>query len=177
VDALLPLAYDELHTLADQFMRQERPDHTLPPTALINEAYLRLSKQKSVRWRNREHFLAIAAQAMRRVLVDHARAHKREKRGGERRSVPLEDTMLLTTGPTVDLLSLDAALDSLRAINSAHAAVVELRFFGGLSIADTAKVMGASTATVERHWRCARAWLFKALKNGHTNPAPEDADG
>jgi len=174
VDTLLPEAYEELHTLAEGYMRQERPDHTLRPTALINEAYMRLAGRESARWKDRSQFLAVAAQAMRRVLVDHAKYHQRKKRTGDRKRMPLHDTMLLCEERNIDVLALDEALSDLQTINPEHARLVELRFFAGLTIEETAKTLGVSTSSVERTWRCARAWLFRRLSKGDTHLAESD---
>ena len=157
-------------------MRQERTDHTLQPTALIHEAYLRLARRESVHWENRAHFLAAAAQAMRRILVDHGKHHGRAKRGGARKKTPFHETLLLCQGPTPDLLALDEALAQLAQINPERARLVELRFFAGLTIHETAEVLGVSTASVERHWRCARAWLYHRLTKGDTQAAGGDED-
>src|SRR5271170_1817057 len=139
-DRLLPLVYAELHRLATSYMRRERKDHTLQPTALINEAYMRLAKE-DLDWQNREHFIGVAAQVMRRVLVDHARAHKAKIRGGELRRVELEEGLAISEDRTVEMLTLDEALNRLTEVNPRQARVVELRYFGGLSIEQIAAVL------------------------------------
>lgn len=162
-EQLFPLVYDELRKLARSHLRRERPDHTLQPTALVNEAYLRLIDQKRVQWQSRAHFFGIASQMMRRILVDHARARKADRRGGGARNLTLEDEV--TPGDTrdVDLIALDDALEALAALDPSGARVVELRYFGGLTIEETAEVLGTSASTVKREWRAARTWLFREL--------------
>lgn len=163
VDALLPLVYDELRRLAEHHLQSERPDHTLQATALVHEAYLRLIDQTRVQWRNRAHFFAVAAQAIRRILVDHARMKQRAKRGGGWQRIELDDQSPVDAEPTVDLISLDTALTALADKHPDKAHVVEMRFFGGLSSEETAQVLGVSTRTVERRWQYARAWLYRAM--------------
>jgi RNA polymerase sigma factor (TIGR02999 family) len=165
LDALMPLVYGELHRQASRYLNRERPDHTLQTTALINEAYLRLVDQKEVKWQNRAHFFAIAAQAMRRILVDHARTKHREKRGGDAEKVSLTDAGMAVSGETinVDLIALDDALNKLARMDEQKARIVELRYFSGLSVKETAAVMEVSTDTVERHWTMAKAWLLREL--------------
>ena len=158
--ALLPLVYAELRRRAGNYMRHERDGHTLQPTALVHEAYLRLVNQQ-VRWQNRAHFFAIAAQAMRRILVDHARRHHRAKREGIH--IPLDDIDLPAAVRDIDLLALDRALDQLARRDAQQSRIVELRYFGGLSIEETAKVLGISAATVKRDWTMARAWLHQQI--------------
>lgn len=158
--------YGELRELAQRLMRGESPGHTLQPTALVHEAYLRLTEQDRVHWRNRNHVLGVAAQLMRRVLVDHARAHKAAKRGGAETRVPLDEAVASVTGGSVDLLDLDDALNHLAELDPRQARIVDLRYFGGLSIEDTAEVMSLSPATVKREWQMARAWLHRALRPG-----------
>jgi RNA polymerase sigma-70 factor, ECF subfamily len=160
-DQLLPLVYAELRELAARLLRHERADHTLQPTALVHEAYLRLVDQRVGTWENRAHFLGIAAQAMRRILVDHARRRSATKRRGAR--VTLDDAVAPSTGPSVDLLEIDAALSRLAELDPRQAQVVELRFFGGLSVEETAAVLGVGSATVKRDWTVARAWLHREL--------------
>lgn len=174
---LSPLVYKELHSLAEAYMRQERTDHTLQPTALIHEAYLRLAGEESGNWQNRAHFFAVAAQAMRQILVNHAKHRHRAKRGGGRKREPFRETLLFWEGQGLDLVALDEALAQLAAINPEHARLVELRFFGGLTIQETAEVLGISTAGVERHWRSARAWLYRRLTKGDTRPGGRHRDG
>jgi RNA polymerase sigma factor (TIGR02999 family) len=163
LDKLLPQIYAELRRLASSYLRRERPDHTLQATALVHEAFIRLIDQRAVRWQNRAHFFGIAAQAMRRILVDHARAHSAEKRGSGERPVSLDEVVALVGAPSVDLLALDEALTRLTAIDPQQSRVVELRFFGGLTIEETAEVMDVSPATVGREWTLAKAWLYAEL--------------
>jgi RNA polymerase sigma factor (TIGR02999 family) len=168
VGRLLPIIYEELHALAQAYMRQERPDHTLQPTALLNEAYVRLVGQPASNLKDHTHFLAVAARTMRQVLVDHARRHRCNKRGGDRQRSPLEEVVLMTENRAVDVLALDDALSELATVNPDHVRVVELRFFAGLTIDETARALGMSTATVERAWQSARAWLYRQLTKGDT---------
>ena len=165
LDNLMPLVYDELRRQASRFLRKERPGHTLQPTALIHEAYLKLIDQTQVRWQNRSHFFAIAAQAMRRILVDHAKNRKREKRGGAAENLPIEyaETVAASDGKSVDLVALDEALTKLAEFDPRQAQVVELRYFSGLSIDETAEVLGISNATVRREWNMAKAWLHTQI--------------
>jgi RNA polymerase sigma factor (TIGR02999 family) len=165
LDKLMPLVYDELHRLAHRYMSRERPDHTLQTTALVHEAYLRLVDQTKVRWQNRAHFFGIAAHVMRQILMQHARRHHAAKRGGARSSVSLEDAVGLSNEPAVDLIALDEALTSLAAYDSQKSRIVELRFFGGLTVDETAEVLGLSPRTVKREWRVAKAWLYNQLRN------------
>jgi RNA polymerase sigma factor (TIGR02999 family) len=167
LDRLLPHIHDELRKLAAGYLRRERPDHTLQPTALVNEAFLKLIDQRAVKWQNRAHFFGIAAQAMRRILVDHARAHAADKRGGGVRKVPFDDASVSSLPMDVDLIALDEALTRLAAIDPQQSRVVELRFFGGLTMEETAEVMRISPATIGREWRMAKAWLSAEL----TRPA------
>jgi RNA polymerase sigma factor (TIGR02999 family) len=160
---LLPQIHDELRKLAASYLRKERPDHTLQPTALVNEAFLKLVDQRAARWQNRAHFFGIAAQAMRRILVDHARAHAASKRGGAMRKVPLDDARVGGRAMDVDLLALDEALTRLAALDPQQSRIVELRFFGGLTMEESAEVMRISPATVGREWRMAKAWLSAEL--------------
>jgi RNA polymerase sigma factor (TIGR02999 family) len=163
-EALLPLVYKELRHLAARHLRQERRGHTLQPTALVHEAYLRLSGLREVQLENRAHFFGTAARVMRRVLVDHARKHRAKKRGGAEAPVTLED--VAAPAPLeghLDMEALDAALNALEAIAPDKAKVVELRYFGGLSVEQTAEYLGISPATVKRHWAFARAWLLRRL--------------
>lgn len=163
--SLFSLVYDELRRLARSALRHERPDHTLQPTALVHEAYLRLADQPESRWENRAHFLAVAARAMRRILVDHARGHKAIKRGSGDARFALQDvaTSAVDPGQDLDLVILDEALARLSAIDPRQARIVELRFFGGLSVEETATAVGASTRTVKRDWHLARAWLKREM--------------
>jgi RNA polymerase sigma-70 factor (ECF subfamily) len=164
VNQILPHIYDELRRLAGGYLRRERSDHTLQPTALVHEAYMKLIDQKHVRWQNRAHFFGIAAQVMRRILMDHARKHKAEKRGGEADKLPLEEEILVvSTESSNRLLALDDALRTLAELDPQKARIVELRYFGGLSIEETAEVMGVSVPTINRQWRMAKAWLYGQL--------------
>ncbi len=162
-ETLLPLVYGELHRLAKSYMRRERPDHTLQATALINEAYLRLARD-DVDWQNREHFIGLAAHVMRRVLVDYARAHKAEMRGGGLQKVELEEGLAISPERTDEVLLLDEALGRLAEVNPRQARVVELRYFGGLSVEQIAGVLGIASRSVKRDWAVARVWLFKELR-------------
>ncbi|HZI63383.1 MAG TPA: sigma-70 family RNA polymerase sigma factor [Thermoanaerobaculia bacterium] len=166
-EMLLPLVYQELRRQAARSLRRERPDHTLRPTDLVHEAYLRLVGQHGG-WRNRRQFFAVAAQMMRRILVDHARARARAKRAGGWARVPLDEAGQLGVYATtdVDLLALEEALDELAQIDPQRCRLVELRFFAGLSVDDTADVLGVSPSTVDRDWRVAKAWLFRRLQQG-----------
>ena len=159
---LLPLVYQELHRLAQSYMRRERPDHTLQPTALIHEAYLRLAGQ-DVDWKNREHFIGVAAHVMRRVLVDHARAHRASVRGGDRRRVDLEEGVAVSAERSDEVLLVDAALERLAKTNLRQARVVELRYFGGLSMEEIAAVLSISLRSAKRDWSLARIWLFQEI--------------
>jgi len=160
---LMDAVYGELRRLARGYLRRERPDHSLPPTALVHEAYLKLVDQRRVRWQSRAQFFAIAAHVMRRILVDHARARGAEKRGAGGR-VNLEGIDAETGPPNVDMLDLDAALEELALIDPRQSRLVELRFFGGLTVNETAVVLGVAPITVKRDWALARAWLFRALR-------------
>ena len=163
LERLVPHIHRELRKLAAGYLRRERPDHTLQPTALVNEAFLKLIDQRVVKWQNRAHFFGIAAQAMRRILVDHARTHAAEKRGGGVRKVPLDDANMVGRTVDVDLLALDEALTRLAAIDPQQSRIVELRFFGGLTMDEAAEVMRISPATIGREWRIAKAWLSAEL--------------
>ncbi len=160
---LLPLVYNELRALAQSYLKQERPDHTLQATALVHEAYMKLIKQEDVEWQNRAHFFGVAAQAIRRILVDHARHHQREKRGGDRQRVHLNEDVALEDHSDLDLLALDEAMDKLADFHERASRVVELRFFGGLSREEVAEFLGISLRTVSDDWRMARAWLRREL--------------
>ena len=164
LDELLPLVYDELHKQARRYLRRERQDHTLQTTALIHEAYLKLIDQKNVDWQNRTHFFAIAAQMMRRILVDHARTKHRDKRGGDDVKLPLDEAILLVVNEkNVDLMALDEALNRLEKIDEQQTRVVELRYFSGLSLEETAEALKISRATAARDWAMAKAWLHREL--------------
>ena len=151
--------YTELRALAARYLHRERKNHTLQPTALVHEAYLKLIGQTHVDWQGRTHFLAIAARAMRQILVDHARRHTAPKRGGNRHRIALDDNLLIKSDRNVDLLAVEDALTKLTKLDPRQAKMLELRFFGGLNIADVAKVMGTSKRSVEREWTMVRAWL------------------
>jgi RNA polymerase sigma-70 factor, ECF subfamily len=161
---LVPLVESELRRLAGVYMARERPGHTLQPTALVNEAFLRLVDAQGVRWHGRAHFFGIAARLMRRVLVDHARARGFQKRGGGAEAVPLETTILVSRAPDVALLDLDRALDALAEVDERKARVVEMRFFGGMTLEETAGALSISVDTVKRDWRLAKLWLLKTLR-------------
>ena len=163
-EALIPVVYDELRRLARRHLRHERADHTLQSAALVNEAYLRLARQEPPQWQNRAHFFGVAAQMMRHILVDHARYRLAAKRGGGAPRLTLEVDVALEQRADVDLIALDAALEKLAALDSQQSRLIELRFFGGLSIEETAVVMGVSPATVKREWMTARAWLRREMK-------------
>jgi RNA polymerase sigma factor (TIGR02999 family) len=162
-ERLLPLVYDELRRLAGAYMRRERPGHTLQPTALVHEAYLRLVDQQRVDWRNRAQFVGVAAMMMRRVLLNHARARAAAKRGPEAERVPLTVAGQILHRPAVEVLALHEALDRLAALDPRKSQVVELKFFGGLTTDEIAHALGLSTATVEREWSFARAWLYDGM--------------
>jgi RNA polymerase sigma factor (TIGR02999 family) len=162
LDQLVPLVYDELRRLAQHYLRRERPGHTLQTSALVNEAFLRLIDQQ-VSWQNRAHFFGVSARLMRRVLVDYARERRTEKRGGEQMRLELDEALDIAEARDADLIALDDALNSLAEIDPQQSRVVELRYFGGLTIAETAEALGISTATVEREWNMARAWLRREL--------------
>lgn len=165
LDELMPLVYAELHRQAAQYLRRERQDHTLQTTALINEAYLKLIDQRHVNWESRTHFFAIAAQAMRRILVDYAKTRNREKRGGSAENLPLEEALQVQAKEekSVDLIALDKALMRLAAIDKQQARVVELRYFADLSLEETAEALHISRATAARDWSMAKAWLLREL--------------
>jgi len=166
VDEVLPLVYEELRAIATRYMRRERPNHTLQATALVHDAFLNLVDQTRVEWQDRAHFFAIASQAMRRILVDHARARAAARRGGGVRAVSLDETVVLGSEPPLgpeDLLSLDAALSDLAVLDPRQARIIELRYFAGLTVEETAETAGISPATVKREWALARAWLHRRL--------------
>jgi RNA polymerase sigma factor (TIGR02999 family) len=166
LERLIPIVYDELRRIAARYLRREREGHTLQPTALVHEAYLRMSEQQDVHWQNRAHLLGCAAQVMRNILVDHARAHRAGKRGGGVNTRTLSAAALLPQERALDLVALDDALRALEAIDPVRGRVVELRYFGGLSIGETAEVLGVAPATVKRHWTTARAWLRREMSRG-----------
>lgn len=165
LNQLLPAVYDELRRLADSFMRKERVGHTLQPTALVHEAYLRMIDQREVNWQNRAHFFSIAAETMRRILVNHAHSHNAAKRGGAATRLSIDEAVSLPETQEVDVVLLDEALKRLAEFDPDQAKIVELRFFGGLTVKEVAEVTGISTATVEREWRTAKAWLQNQITN------------
>jgi RNA polymerase sigma-70 factor, ECF subfamily len=165
IDELLPLVYKELRRLAAFYLRQERSDHTLQATALVHEAYLRLVDQKKLCWQNRSQFFAMAAQMMRRILVDHARHHHRHKRGGHQHRIPLDEALAFSEERAAHLIALDDTLQRLARLYPRKSQVVELRYFGGLSVDEAAEVLQISKPTVMRDWDFAKAWLYQELKN------------
>jgi RNA polymerase sigma-70 factor (ECF subfamily) len=171
LDALLPLVYEELRRLAARYMRHERDGHTLQATALVNEAYLRLIEVKQVEWQNRAHFFAMAARLMRRILVDAARSRGYQKRGGGAPMLPLDEALVVPTGPTTDLVALDEALIALAAVDPRKSQVVEMKFFGGLNLDETAEALHVSRDTVKRDWKMAKLWLLRELSGGSANDA------
>ena len=168
LDRLTPIVYEELRRLASHYMRGERPGHSLQATALVNEAYVRLVDYKGMKWQNRAHFLAVSAQLMRRILVDHARRHNL-KRGGGVPHVSLDETAIVGGDQSADLVALDDALDALARFDPRKVQVVEMRFFGGLSVEETAEVLKVSSVTVMRDWSTAKAWLYRELTGSTTN--------
>lgn len=165
LDRLIPMVYGELRRLAHMYMAHEKPDHTLRTTALVNEAYLRLAGLKRMQWQDRVHFFAVSATVMRRVLVEFARSRRSRKRGGDVREVELDEAAIAPIKPDADLVALDDALTALAAIDPREAKVVELRFFGGLTVDETAEVLGISDKTVMREWEMARVWLLHEVKH------------
>ena len=163
LDKLTPLVHDELRRLAHIYMSRERPGHTLQTTALVNEAYLRLVDQKHSQWQNRAHFFAVASRVMRHILIDHARQQVRAKRGGKTQPISLDEAAVMSPERAADLLALDEALVKLATIDARRSRVVELRYFGGLNIDETAEVLKITPTTVSRDWRWAKAWLYKAV--------------
>ncbi|HXW90540.1 MAG TPA: sigma-70 family RNA polymerase sigma factor [Terriglobales bacterium] len=163
---LMPLVYEQLRAAARRYMAQERPGHTLQTTALIHETYLRLVNVRQVKWQDRAHFLAVCAQLMRRILIDFARSRGYKKRGGAIPHVNFDEAMLVTAKPDLDLLALDDALDRLAQVDERKSRVVELRFFGGLGVKETAEVMKVSPETVMRDWKLAKVWLLRELSGG-----------
>ena len=166
VEELLPLIYDELRRLAGGYLRRERVGHTLEATAVVHEAYLRLVDQTRVQWQNRAQFFGVAASLMRRILVDYARNHGANKRGGGVEKISLEDGLVASADRSAELVAVHDALETLAQVDPLKSRIVELRFFGGLSIEETAEVLNSSTATINRQWRMAKAWLYGQLKNG-----------
>jgi RNA polymerase sigma-70 factor (ECF subfamily) len=171
LERLLPLVNSELRKLAKRYMRRENPGHSLETSALVNEAYLRLIDQRDVQWQNRAHFFGIAAQLMRRILIDHARKAQYQKRGGGAHRVTLDETVAVTEDRAAELLALDEALDKLTAMDARKGRIVELRFFGGLTEEETAEVIGVSLPTVQRDLRLAKAWLRRMLTDESNNEA------
>ncbi len=171
VEQLLPIVYAEMRRLASAYLREERSGHTLQPTALVHEAFIKLVGQESPGWRDAGQFFGVAAQAMRRILVDHARTKKAAKRGGGRSATPLDETVNLLEERALDLVALDEALTELRDLDERKGRVVELRFFAGLTIEDTAQALGVTTRTVERDWTLAKAWLRGRVTRGVTDDA------
>ena len=160
---LLEIVHSELRKQAARYLRRERQNHTLQPTALVNEAFIKLIDQRHVRWQNRAHFFGVAAQAMRRIVIDHARTKNRVKRGGVQQAVTLDEAMIAGESRSIDVLALDEALDRLAGLDERQARIVELRYFAGLSVEETAEVTALSPATVKREWAMARAWLHAEL--------------
>jgi RNA polymerase sigma factor (TIGR02999 family) len=171
LDLLVPVVYQELRRLANYYMSRERPGHTLQTSALVNEAYMRLVDYRDMRWQNRAHFFAVAAQAMRRILVDHARKRHFAKRGGSAVKVSFDETAIVSREQDANLVALDDALTSLEELDPRKSRIVELRYIGGLNIEETAEVLDISPATVQREWRAAKAWLYRAIKEGTADEA------
>ncbi len=165
LDQMLPLVYGELKKLASYQLRRERSNHTLQPTALVHEAYLRLINQREVDWRDRAHFFGLASQMMRRILVNHALANKAEKRGGSEVKLSLDEVINFSSQPGVELAHLDDALNRLEKLDPQQSRIVEMRFFGGLTVEEVAEVMSISSTTVKREWRVAKAWLYEQIVN------------
>lgn len=165
-DRLFPLVYDELKRIAARYFGHERSDHTLQPTALVHEAFLRLVDQTKVKWESRAHFMAVAATMMRRILVDYARAHEAQRRGGQWQRVVLEDSMISTDASVIDYLALEKALGALTELDARQARIVEMRFFGGMTVEEIAGVEGLSAPTVKRYWSSAKAFLRRELTQG-----------
>jgi RNA polymerase sigma factor (TIGR02999 family) len=170
LDELIPLVYDELRRVAGRYMRRESQDHTLQTSALVNEAYLRLVDQRSVQWQNRAHFFGVAAQLMRRILVDHARSRSRAKRGGGAQMVSLDEQAVMSK-EVAEVIALDEALKTLAEMDLRKSQIVEMKFFGGLTNEEVAEVLKVTSRTVEREWRKAKAWLNRAINKGETNEA------
>lgn len=177
LDKLLPLVHAELRRIAQRQMRQERSGHTLQATALVNEAYLRLAGDQQLQWRDRAHFFAVCAQVMRHILIDHARSRGREKRGGGVVQVSLNDALLVADDQIADILALDEALSALERMDPQKARLVELRYFAGLTVEETAEVLNTSPRTVRREWRRARAWLYRMMGEGTADETRPMATG
>jgi RNA polymerase sigma factor (TIGR02999 family) len=169
LEKLLPMVYDELHRLAKRHIGRERPGHTLQTSALVNEAYLRLIDQRNVQWQNRTQFFSIASRLMRRILVDHARSRLYAKRGGGVQRVSLDEAAVVSIARSAELVALDEALTNLAAFDFRKSQVVEMRFFGGLSVEEIANVVGVSPVTVMRDWSTAKAWLYRAMEKGNAS--------
>lgn len=163
LDKLTPLVYDELRRIAHRYVQRERDGHTLQTTALVNEAYLRLAGQQKIEWQSRAHFFAVTAQVMRHVLIDHARRRHYAKRGGDLQQIPLDDAAMMSQHRAAELVALDEALNELAKLDPRKSRVVELRYFGGLSLEETSEVLEVSLMTVRRDWRAAKAWLYKEV--------------
>lgn len=165
VNEVFPLIYDELKKLANNYLRNERGNHTLQPTALVHEAYMKLVDHTRMNWQNRAHFIGMAATMMRQILIDHARKHRASKRGGEAENLSLEESIVIVSDEkSIDLIALDEALKDLAKFDEFKSRLVELRYFGGLSVEETAEVLDVSEITVKRHWRLAKAWLAETIK-------------
>jgi RNA polymerase sigma-70 factor, ECF subfamily len=176
---LVPLVYEELRRLAAGRLRQERPDHTLQATALVHEAYMKLAAQNDAKWQNRAQFFGVASQAMRRILVDYARGQQRIRRGGKQQKLSLDDVVLVSTERTEEVLTVHESLSRLEKFDARQVRIVELRYFGGLTVEEIAEVVGISTKTVMREWQVAKAWLYGDLKDrygDHTGPVGQDKE-
>ena len=171
---LVPLVYEELRRLAARRLRHERPDHTLQATALVHEAYMKLATQRDAKWQNRAQFFGVASQVMRRILVDYARGQQRIRRGGKQQKVSLDDVLLISPERTEEVLTVHESLTRLETLDARQARIVELRYFGGLTIEEIAEVVGISTKTVMRELKVAKAWLYGDLKEGHADAVPAD---
>ena len=165
IEKLTPIIYDELRRIAHRYVRRERQGHTLETTALVNEAYLRVARQQQMKWQNRAHFFAVTAQVMRHILIDHARRRRYLKHGGEGQTVALEEASMMSDERAQEIIALDEALRELAKVDPRKSRVVELRYFGGLSLEETAEVLNISLMTVRRDWRAAKAWLYKAVRS------------
>jgi RNA polymerase sigma factor (TIGR02999 family) len=171
LDRLIPLVHEELHRIARRCMAGEHVGHSLQATALVNEAFVRLVDGKAVQWHDRAHFLAVSARVMRRILVDHARAKQYQKRGGNAARVSFEEALVVTTEPGPDFVALDEALEALSKFDERKSSVIEMRFFGGLTVDETAAVLNVSPATVMGDWRLAKAWLKREMRGDHSHDA------
>ncbi len=174
--ALAPLVYRELHRTAAAYMRRERPDHTLQPTALVNEVYMRLVQQRDIDWQSRAHFFGVAAGTMRRILVDHARAHRAQRRGGGAQKLELKESIVFTEAQSDDLIALDEALNRLQTWDPRQSRIVDMLFFGGLTQEEAAEVLGVSVRTVKRDWSVARAWLHGEMGRNSDDTGAVGAD-